>query len=91
MLLTVISLTITAAALWALCLGDPKRRRTARLGGAAHSSTARRMLVVVGLLPGAALLLAAHGAGFLIWLGGSAIFGWLLTMGAAGRTDPSAK
>jgi hypothetical protein len=75
----------TAAVLLMLCLGDPKRRRNARLAGAGYGSMTRRLLVLASLLPGLGLALAGDGAAFMVWMGGSVMAGWLLTMVTAAR------
>jgi hypothetical protein len=80
LLLILLSVGFTAAALLPMCVGDPKRRRTARLVLGSHSKAVRRVLVLAALLPGVALVLDGRVAAFLIWLGASAILGWLLTL-----------
>ena len=64
----------------ALCLGDPKRRRSGRLRGEGQSRTARRLLVAATLLPGLWLALIGDAAAFLVWMGGCAAAGWFVTL-----------
>jgi len=87
LLLASLAIIVTAAALLALCAGDPKRRRTKRLGESSLGAAMRRGLVAVALMPGVGLLLAGQGAALLIWLGVSALFGWLLTLVFASGAD----
>lgn len=80
MLISVAAIAATSLLLLALCLGDPKRLRAARLPGKGHSVTIRRVTAAASLLPGIGLALAGHAAAFLIWLGGSMAAGWIVTV-----------
>lgn len=80
---------LSTLALLLLCLGDPKRRRTAGAKGAGQSLTMRRLLLGACLLPGLWFIAMADAAAFLIWLGGAAAVGWLVTMGLAALTPES--
>lgn len=70
----------SAALLVLLCIGDPKRRRSARMPGKAHGTTARRLLVIASLLPGTGYALGGDAANFLLWLGAYAVVGWLVAL-----------
>lgn len=69
-----------------LGLGDPKRRRAARMQ-AGHGVTSRRLITVAALLPGMAFLSHGDAAAFLLWLGGVAVAGWAITLLLAARSD----
>ena len=75
--LAAISLTLVMLAL--LWWSDPKRRRTARAPASAQPLPLRRFYLIAALLPGAALALQGDAAAFLLWLGSSAIGGWLIS------------
>jgi len=79
-----LALAVSMAALIALCLGDPKRRRAAGRRGHQSPST-RRYLMLAAALPGAMLALSGDAAAFLAWLGAAAVSGWLITLTCAGR------
>ncbi|MEJ7933766.1 hypothetical protein WG907_05765 [Sphingobium sp. AN558] len=74
------ALALSTACILAVALGDPKRRRSARLSGNGHRPAQRRLLTVCALLPG--LFCIGHGdpSAFLIWLGGCAVAGWLIAI-----------
>jgi hypothetical protein len=65
-----------------LCLGDPKRRRAARIGGAAQRNTVRRTIAAIACLPGVYFALNGDPAAFLNWLGGCGVLGWFVTLAA---------
>jgi hypothetical protein len=76
----VIGVGLSAFFLVLLCLGDPKRSRTSGRKGGAQGSRTRWLLVSACVSPGLAFALAGEGAAFLIWLGGTAMAGWLVTL-----------
>lgn len=80
-MLSVVAFTAfsTAIILW-LCLGDPKRRRSARLSGKPHNVAIRRLLAAASLVPGLLFAVRGDAAAFLIWFGGCAVAGWLVTL-----------
>ena len=80
MILLLACVIFSAAFLILLCLGDPKRRRSGRLRGTAQGTAVRRLLTVTSLLPGIFLALGGYAAAFLMWLGGYAVVGWLITL-----------
>lgn len=59
--------------------GDPKRRRIAGLRDSGSDRTMRRLLVAAAVLPGVILAFSGDSAAFLIWFGGCALAGWLLS------------
>ena len=63
-----------------LCLGDPKRRRTARLSGREMSVATRRMLAAAACLPGLVCALIGDAAAFMMWLGGCGVLGWFVAL-----------
>lgn len=73
-----IALLLSALAIVALCIGDPKRLRTAGGKRVGMVPRHRRKLVAVACAPGLVCLLMGNTAAFLLWLGGSALFGWAL-------------
>jgi cobalamin synthase len=81
MIMLLASIAVSAALLALLCLGDPKRRRSMKLSGDGQGATTRRLWTVVSLLPGLAFVLWGDAAAFLLWLGGYAVVGWLVTLG----------
>lgn len=78
------AIATSSFALALLALRDPKRlRAVARLGvevPAPASRARRRMLASVALFPGLALMLIGHWPAFLIWLGTTAMVGWVLAL-----------
>ena len=82
-----LALALSALPILGLCIGDPKRRRTAgRQAG--MPSGQRRLLLLAACIPGIACLLMGDAAAFMLWLGGSALIGWIL---AACFPDQGAK
>lgn len=79
-LLTLASTAFSAAVIILLCLGDPKRRRSARIAGEGHGSNMRRLLAALAALPGILQAVSGNWAAFLIWLGGCAVGGWLVAL-----------
>ena len=75
-----LAIALSASLLAWLCWGDPKRRRTADVPGAGQSTRERRLLASLALLPGAVLALSGDASAFLIWMGGSAVAGWLVAL-----------
>ncbi len=84
------ALALSAAFLFFLCLGDPKRRRSIRLPGEAQGQGMRRLLAGASLLPGIACAWDGGAAAFLIWLGGYAVLGWFITLFFSGLQDKPA-
>ena len=82
MLATVGAVGVSLAALGYLAATDPKRRRAFRLPEVAERWPGVAWALV--LLPGLLVPLASGGAGFVIWLGASAIGGWGVAAGAPG-------
>lgn len=81
MLVLLASIALSTGLLLILCLGDPKRRRNLRMADGAQHPTMRRVLTAFSLLPGIPYLAAGNVAAFLLWLGGYAVAGWLVTLG----------
>ncbi|WP_235399024.1 hypothetical protein [Sphingomonas sp. SRS2] len=78
--MTIIGVALSTAILILLCLGDPKRRRTARLDGTEMGTATRRTLTVLACMPGLYFALTGSGAAFFIWLGGCGVAGWLIAL-----------
>ena len=64
---------------------NPKRRRAARLPKRQSSATGTAMLILGALVPGLALVLLDNGSGFVCWLAGLTVGGWLIA-----RHNPAA-
>lgn len=87
---TLAALAISIFLLLLLCVGDPKRRRTARIKGGEQSSKIRWMLSAAACLPGLYLAGTGDAAAFLIWLGGCSVVGWFVALGfGPSRHDPA--
>ena len=82
--LALLALAISAAPVFLLCLGDPKRRRTAGEGGDPTGRN-RRLLVAAACAPGLGCALLGNSAAFMLWLGGAALLGWLAASSFARR------
>ncbi|EZP71621.1 hypothetical protein BV96_02358 [Sphingomonas paucimobilis] len=80
MLLPLAATAFSTAIILLLCLGDPKRRRSARMTGEGQGTAIRRVLAGAALLPGLFYAVSGSGAAFLIWLGGCGVAGWLVTL-----------
>ena len=80
-LMPMVALAVSAILLILLCRGDPKRRRTTGVAGEGQNVARRRLLAAGACLPGIGLALTGHAAGFMIWLGGCAVIGWLVALG----------
>lgn len=78
-LLLVAAIATSSALIVWLWLGDPKRRRVARLPAVSAGGNFRRGVAVAALLPGVVLAVLGDSAAFLVWLGSCAIGGWLVT------------
>ncbi len=78
-LIASIAIAVSALPILILCIGDPKRLRAAGTKAPGMGSGTRRALAFSACLPGLALMLTAQMAAFVLWLGGSALFGWLLS------------
>lgn len=88
-LLLIATIALSGGLLLLLALGDPKRRRTAAVKNGAQGTAVRRLLVGATLSPGAAWIASGDAAAFLIWFGGCAMAGWLVTLALArGWLDP---
>lgn len=88
-LLALAAIVFSSVFLVLLCVGDPKRRRAARVPRPGLDVRARRIIVVAALLPGLALALAGQSAAFLLWLGGSAAAGWTATLCFSSASEPA--
>jgi hypothetical protein len=86
-LFTLAAIAISAILLFALCLGDPKRRRARGLPGTRQPPIARRLLALAATVPGIACIGLGDAAAFLVWLGGCGIAGWLIALGFGRRGD----
>lgn len=83
------AIAMLATAFSTLCMarlraGDPKRLRTAGLGHGAMPGRQRRLLAAGACAPGLGCALAGDAVAFLLWLGATALAGWLLAL----RADP---
>lgn len=78
---TLLAIAASALCLFALCWGDPKRRRTARIKNPGQGKRTRRLLGVAACVPGILFAMAGDAAAFLIWLGGCAVVGWFIALG----------
>jgi hypothetical protein len=74
------AITFSTLLILALCLGDPKRRRTARRDDKAQSRTMRLLLVPTACLPILWFTASGDAAALLLWLGACTANGWLITM-----------
>ncbi|WP_156680163.1 hypothetical protein [Sphingomonas profundi] len=79
-MLALAAVAASAALIVALCLGDPKRRRSARLRGDGHRTTTRRLIAAAICAPGAICVVRGDAAAFLIWLGACGVIGWFVTL-----------
>jgi hypothetical protein len=79
---------VSGAAMLLLCQQDPKRLRAAGSKAKGMTAARRRALVAVTCLPGLGCAILGNSGAFVIWLGGCALFGWLLaTYHSAGSTQ----
>jgi hypothetical protein len=79
---------ISGAAILLLCQQDPKRLRAAGSKAKGMTAAKRRALVAVVCLPGLACAILGNSGAFVIWLGGCALFGWMVaTYHTAGSTQ----
>ncbi|MCG8562540.1 MAG: hypothetical protein MI824_22300 [Hyphomicrobiales bacterium] len=76
---TALACAVSASALIALGLTDPKRRRPPHRSSPPPKPI-RRALLLAALLPGLWLLATAQSVGFLIWLGCVALAGWVVAL-----------
>lgn len=81
MLIALLAIAISTAIIIFLGLGDPKRRRTARLPGEGQSVKTRRLLAAAACLPGLYCALSGDAAAFFMWLGGCGVTGWFVALG----------
>jgi hypothetical protein len=79
LLISFIAVLVSAIPILILCMGDPKRLRAAGESKAGMRSGARRLLAIAACLPGIACISLGQIAAFVLWLGGCALFGWLLS------------
>lgn len=90
MILATLAATIVSALpILLLCIGDPKRRRTAGKGSGGMSVIRRRVLATLACVPGIACALSGDAAAFLMWLGGCALVGWGAAVGLSSRGHAS--
>jgi hypothetical protein len=82
-----IALIVSAIPLVALCVGDPKRRRSIRRKDSGMALGRRRMLAAAACLPGVFCVVFGGAAAFLMWLGGCALLGWALAASLGARRD----
>jgi hypothetical protein len=75
LLLALFALAISVVPLLLLCINDPKRRRATGCKGG-MSNGLRHVTVIVACLPSVALALMGNAGGFMLWLGGCALWGW---------------
>lgn len=73
---TLLSCFVSALCLVWLARYNPRRRRAHGLPKVDHTIFASRILLVLSIAPGVALLLLGHSAGFVLWLGAISILGW---------------
>ncbi len=79
-LLTLIATSISALALMALCVGDPKRNRAAGARRGSQTKRMRQLLSGAACVPGIICALTGDAAAFLIWLGGCGVIGWSIAI-----------
>jgi hypothetical protein len=83
MMLALVAIAFSTFVIAALCLGDPKRRRSARVGGEGHQKTLRRLLAAAACAPALFFIFQGDSAAFLLWFGGCAAAGWFVTLSFA--------
>jgi hypothetical protein len=83
----VFALLLSAMAIMALGLQDPKRLRTGNHPREMMAPHRRRTLAAIACVPGLGCLLLGNTAAFLMWLGGCALFGWAIAGYFSGRTN----
>lgn len=76
-----VAVVVSAIVVGVLCRSDPKRRRAAGSQGTARRTLSRRWLAALTCVPGLYLVGTADAAGFLVWLGGTGLTGWLIVLG----------
>ena len=74
--LTLAAVATTLLGLAYLTATDPKRRRAFKLPPRRRRFVLPACILV--LAPGVLLLVLGQGAGFVIWLGGATVLGWLI-------------
>ncbi|QXQ07155.1 hypothetical protein KX816_03640 [Sphingosinicellaceae bacterium] len=74
------AIAVSAILIISLCRSDPKRRRAAGNRIAARGTPLRWLLAALICLPGAYFIAVGDAAGFLIWLGGCGLIGWLIVL-----------
>ncbi|MDP9139352.1 MAG: hypothetical protein M3O62_00985 [Pseudomonadota bacterium] len=84
----VVALGVSLLPLILIALRDPKRLRSLRDRRAPSSSSARRAMSAVTLMPGLALCVIGEWPAFLIWLGGVTAGGWIFVMWLARSAVP---
>lgn len=85
---TLIAILMSTFFIILLGLGDSKRRRAMRIRGVGHGATLRRSLAIAALTPGLIFLVQGDAAAFLIWLGGSAVLGWAVSIALPASERP---
>ncbi|MBY8825285.1 hypothetical protein K7G82_23480 [Sphingomonas colocasiae] len=86
--LALAALVVSAIPILLLCIGDPKRRRTAGDKSGGMPMGKRRWLVAAACLPGFACAWLGDAPAFLMWLGGCALLGWALAACFGARGQP---
>ncbi len=79
-LLALVATGMSALALLALCIGDPKRKRATGMREAGQAKWLRQTLTAAACLPGLICALTGDAAAFLIWLGGCVVIGWSMAI-----------
>src|SRR3546814_1930708 len=90
MTLTILTaIALSAVPILLLCIGDPKRRRSAEKNSNGMATSRRRILTVIACVPGIVCALTGDSAAFLMWLGGCALVGWAAAFCflSVGRSD----
>ena len=80
MIVPLASIAVSGILILLLCIGDPKRRRTAGVDGREMSVATRRLLAAFACLPGLLCALMGDAAAFMIWLGGCGVIGWFVAL-----------
>lgn len=87
-LTTLIAVGLSAVPIFFLCIGDPKRRRSAEKKSDGMATKYRRALAAAACVPGIFCAFAGDSAAFLMWIGGCTLMGWGAALGlGVSRTD----
>src|SRR3546814_10984934 len=77
MTLTILTaIALSAVPILLLCIGHPKRRRSAEKNSTGMATSRRRILTVIACVPGSACALTGDSTVFLMWLGACALDRW---------------